>query len=181
MLKHPATNIMRTADLAAVAFLISCHSQPEIITITGAGSSFVNPIMARWIADFQQTHTNVHINYQPISSGGGIQQLKKKLIDFGATDAPLSDEQLKEMQPLVQVAESGGPVCITYNLPELKEPLKLSPAAIAGIYLASSRNGVIRQSPRRIPVLPCLTRTLLLRTAPRAAAQPIFSPTIWPQ
>lgn len=134
-MRYSATHIGRVAILTAVAFLVSCHSQPEVVTITGAGSSFVAPIMARWVADYQQSHPNVHINYQSIGSGGGIQQLKKKLIDFGATDTPLSDEQLKEMQPLIQVAESAGPVCVTYNLPELKEPLKLSPAALAGIYL----------------------------------------------
>ncbi|MGE5110524.1 MAG: phosphate ABC transporter substrate-binding protein PstS, partial [Acidobacteriaceae bacterium] len=67
----------------------------------------------------------------------GIQQLKKGLVDFGASDAALNDTQLKEMPPIMQIPESAGPVCITYNLPELKEPLKLSPAAIAGIYLGT--------------------------------------------
>jgi phosphate transport system substrate-binding protein len=123
--------------LSGAAFLLSCHSNSQVINITGAGSSFVNPIMSRWIVDYQQSHPNVHINYQSIGSGGGIQQLKNRIIDFGATDAPLSDDQLKEMQPLIQVADSAGPVCITYNLPELKEPLKLTPAALAGIYLGN--------------------------------------------
>jgi phosphate transport system substrate-binding protein len=123
--------------LSGAAFLLSCHSNSQVINITGAGSSFVNPIMSRWIEDFQQSHPNVRINYQSIGSGGGIQQLKNRIIDFGATDAPLSDDQLKEMQPLIQVAESAGPVCITYNLPDLKEPLKLTPAALAGIYLGN--------------------------------------------
>ena len=103
--------------------------------ITGAGSTFVYPIMSRWISAFQQSNPDVRINYQSIGSGGGIQQLKKGLVDFGASDAALSDEQLKEMPPLVQVPESAGPVCITYNLPSLKQPLKLSPATLAGIYL----------------------------------------------
>src|SRR5262249_19763323 len=75
------------------------------------------------------------INYQSIGSGGGIQQLKKGLVDFGASDAALSDEQLKEMPPVIQLPESAGPVCITYNLPGLKDPLKLSSATLAGIYL----------------------------------------------
>lgn len=139
MSKHWASNMARFVIFAAVVSAVSCHSnsQSETVNITGAGSSFVNPIMARWIADYQQSHPNVHINYQSIGSGGGIQQLKKQLIDFGASDAALSDEQLKEMQPLVQIAESAGPVCITYNLPQLKEPLKLTPAALAGIYLGN--------------------------------------------
>jgi phosphate transport system substrate-binding protein len=104
-------------------------------SIIGAGSTFVYPIMSRWISTFQSTHSGVQINYQSIGSGGGIQQLKKGLVDFGASDAALDDDQLKEMPPVIQVPESAGPVCITYNLPELKTPLKLSAATLAGIYL----------------------------------------------
>src|SRR5215469_13103319 len=103
--------------------------------IIGAGSTFINPLMSHWIADFQTTHPGVQINYQSIGSGGGIQQLKQGLVDFGASDAALDDEQLKQMPPLVQVPESAGPVCITYNLPEVKTPLKLSGPTLAGIYL----------------------------------------------
>src|SRR5215469_14069577 len=88
--------------------------------IVGAGSTFVYPIMTRWISAFQQTKPGVQINYQSIGSGGGIQQLKKGLVDFGASDAALTDDQIKEMQPVIQLPESAGPVCITYNLPELK-------------------------------------------------------------
>ncbi len=104
-------------------------------SIIGAGSTFIYPIMTRWISAFQQNHPNVQINYQSIGSGGGIQQLKKGLIDFGASDAALDDEQLKEMPALLQIPESAGPVCITYNLPELKSPLKLSAETLSGIFL----------------------------------------------
>ncbi|MCU1298296.1 MAG: Phosphate transporter, periplasmic phosphate-binding protein PstS [Acidobacteriaceae bacterium] len=104
-------------------------------SIIGAGSTFVYPIMSRWISTFQSNHPRVQINYQSIGSGGGIQQLKKGFVDFGASDAALDDEQLKEMPPIIQIPESAGPVCITYNLPELKTPLKLSAATLAGIYL----------------------------------------------
>ena len=104
-------------------------------SIIGAGSTFIYPIMTRWISAFQQNHPNVQINYQSIGSGGGIQQLKKGLIDFGASDAALDDEQLKEMPALLQIPESAGPVCITYNLPELKSPLKLSAETLSGNFL----------------------------------------------
>src|SRR5215469_8225422 len=120
--------------------VVGCNSssssgqQSETITITGAGSTFVNPIMTKWIEQYGQSHSNVKINYQSIGSGGGIQQLKKNLVDFGASDVALTDEQLKEMPALIQIAESAGPVCVTYNLPDLKQPLKLTPAVLAGIY-----------------------------------------------
>jgi len=103
--------------------------------IIGAGSTFINPIMSHWIADFQSSHPGVQINYQSIGSGGGIEQLKKGLVDFGASDAALDDQQWQGMPALLQIPESAGPVCITYNLPELKTPLKLSSATLAGIYL----------------------------------------------
>src|SRR5215469_7150622 len=106
-------------------------------SLVGAGSTFVYPIMTRWISDFQSKHPGVQINYQSIGSGGGIQQLKQGLVDFGASDAALDDKQLEEMPALVQIPESAGPVCITYNLPELKTPLKLSGETLAGIYLGT--------------------------------------------
>lgn len=109
-------------------------------SIIGAGSTFIYPAMARWIQGFQSNHSGVQINYQSIGSGGGIQQLKKGLIDFGASDAALTDEQLTSMPPLVQIPESAGPVCITYNLPELKSPLRFSANTLAGIYLGKIKN-----------------------------------------
>jgi len=109
-------------------------------SLVGAGSTFVYPVMTRWISDFQSSHSDVQINYQSIGSGGGIQQLKKNLVDFGASDAPLDDLQLKGLPALVQIPESAGPVCITYNLPELKVPLKLSGTTLAGIYLGKIKS-----------------------------------------
>jgi phosphate transport system substrate-binding protein len=105
--------------------------------IIGAGSTFIYPIMTRWISEFQGKHSGVQINYQSIGSGGGIQQLKKGLVDFGASDAALDDQQLKDMPPVIQIPESAGPVCITYNLEGLKSPLRLSSRTLAGIFLGT--------------------------------------------
>lgn len=124
-----------------IAVTIACNSSKNQAaqqnTIIGAGSTFINPIMTHWIADFQNGHPGVQINYQSIGSGGGIQQLKQGLVDFGASDAALDDAKLKEMPPLVQIPESAGPVCITYNLPDVRSPLKLSAETLAGIYLGT--------------------------------------------
>jgi phosphate transport system substrate-binding protein len=121
------------AALCASLPVVPLHAQ----NLTGAGSTFVYPIMTHWIADFHQSHPNVQINYQSIGSGGGIKQLQNGLVDFGASDVALTDEQLKGMPALVQVPESAGPVCITYNLPSLKQPLRLSAEALSGIYLGT--------------------------------------------
>ena len=114
----------------------SSHNQSgESIQIIGAGSSFIYPIMSHWVADYSKMHLGVQINYQSIGSGGGIRQLKEGTIDFAASDAALDDNELQSMPPLVQIPESAGPVCITYNLPELKTPLRLSGGTLARIFL----------------------------------------------
>jgi len=106
--------------------------------LIGAGSTFVYPIMSRWISDFQAKNPAVQINYQSIGSGGGIQQLTKGLVQFAASDMAVDDQKAADIAGgVVQVAESAGPVCITYNLPDLKEPLKLSAASLSGIFLGT--------------------------------------------
>jgi phosphate transport system substrate-binding protein len=123
-----------TLTLLLCLFLMASPSAAQT-QITGAGSTFVYPIMTHWVQEFQQKNPGVQINYQSIGSGGGIQQLRKGLVDFGASDVALTDEQLKDMPPLVQVPESAGPVCITYNLDNLSKPLRLSSEALADIFL----------------------------------------------
>jgi phosphate transport system substrate-binding protein len=124
------------AAASLLSGLVACNSS-STVALSGAGSTFVYPVMTRWIQEFSRSHPNVQINYQSIGSGGGIQQVKAKTVDFGASDAALTDAQLAAMLPVVQIPESAGPVCITYNLPSLAQPLKLSPEALAGIYLGT--------------------------------------------
>ena len=122
--------------------LISCNSSsspgPETSNFTnaiaGAGSTFVDPLMKRWVSGFEQAHPKIMVNYRAIGSGAGIDELKKSMTAFAASDAPLSDEQLKEMPPLIQVPVTAGPVCIIYNIPELKSPLRLSAKSLADIF-----------------------------------------------
>jgi phosphate transport system substrate-binding protein len=137
---HQSKAISAIALLSALSLLLSCNSSSSTIALNGAGSTFVYPLMGRWIQDFQQSHTNVRINYQSIGSGGGIQQVKSGTIDFGASDAPLSDEDLAKTAPLVQIPESAGPVCVTYNLDGLQKPLQLSSDALAAIFLGKITN-----------------------------------------
>ncbi len=134
----------KTCALAASALafsslllLTACNSSSSsTVALNGAGSTFVYPVMGRWIQDFQQSHANVRINYQSIGSGGGIQQVKSGTVDFGASDAALTDTELHQMPaPVIQIPESAGPVCVTYNLDGLQQPLQLSSDALAGIFL----------------------------------------------
>ncbi|HXP07324.1 MAG TPA: phosphate ABC transporter substrate-binding protein PstS, partial [Acidobacteriaceae bacterium] len=124
-----------TLAIVAIGLLTSCQSSSNQVALNGAGSTFVFPVMGRWIQDFQQSHSTVQINYQSIGSGGGIQQVKSGTIDFGASDAPLSDADMSQMTPVIQIPESAGPICVTYNLDSLQKPLQLSSEALAGIFL----------------------------------------------
>ncbi|HUK23761.1 MAG TPA: phosphate ABC transporter substrate-binding protein PstS [Terriglobales bacterium] len=135
MRKSPFRVVAASALAVLLCLLVLPPASQAQTQIIGAGSTFVYPIMTHWIQAFQAKNPGVQINYQSIGSGGGIQQLRKGLVDFGASDVALTDEQLKEMPALVQVPESAGPVCITYNLPELSSPLTLTSEALTDIFL----------------------------------------------
>ena len=104
--------------------------------LTGAGSTFANPLYSRWASDYA-TKTGVHVNYQPIGSGGGIRQFSEMTVDFGGTDGPMTDEQLSKAKggAVLHVPTALGAAAITYNLPGVTQPLKLTGGVIADIYL----------------------------------------------
>src|SRR5207248_1898844 len=102
--------------------------------ITGAGASFPYSLYAKW-AEMYQAKTGVKLNYQAIGSGGGIKQILAKTVDFGASDKPLSLEELKQGQ-LIQFPTIVGGVAIIINLPNIKpEQMKLTGTLLADIYL----------------------------------------------
>jgi phosphate transport system substrate-binding protein len=104
-------------------------------TLIGAGSTFVYPLFSKQFAEYNK-ETGLRVNYQSIGSGGGIQQLTHKTVDFGDSDAPLNDEQTKQMStPVLHIPMCSGAVVITYNLAGLKDTLKLTPGIIANIFL----------------------------------------------
>jgi len=112
----------------------SATPQTSGAALTGAGATFPYPLYSKWVDAYRQ-RSGVAINYQSIGSGAGIQQLRAGTVDFGASDAPLSDEQIKEMPGAVlHLPTTAGAVVLAYNLPAVKE-LKLTPEAVAGIYL----------------------------------------------
>lgn len=105
------------------------------VDLTGAGATFPYPLYSRWFNDYAQ-RTNVRINYQSIGSGGGIRQVLARTVDFGATDVPMSDTELAQgHMSIVHVPTVLGAVAVTYNLPQLQRPLRLSGDVIADIFL----------------------------------------------
>lgn len=109
--------------------------------LTGAGATFPYPIYSKWFADYA-AKTGVQINYQPIGSGGGIRQLSEQTVDFGASDAPMTDEEMSKAKggAIQHIPTVLGAVCITYNVPEVTQPLKLSGDLIAGIFAGKIKN-----------------------------------------
>jgi phosphate transport system substrate-binding protein len=104
--------------------------------LTGAGATFPNPIYSRWFSEYAKEHPGVQINYQSIGSGAGIKQVTTKTVDFGASDAILTDQQLKESQvKLLMIPTVLGAVVPVYNVPGVASDLKFSGEVIADIYL----------------------------------------------
>jgi len=109
-----------------------CHANT---LINGAGATFPYPLYSRWFSDYQKISPSTQINYQSIGSGGGIRQFTDKTIDFGATDSPMTDEQLKKVgEPVIHVPTAIGSVVLSYNLPDQKK-IKLTSDLIAAIFL----------------------------------------------
>ncbi|HVC33529.1 MAG TPA: phosphate ABC transporter substrate-binding protein PstS [Chloroflexota bacterium] len=106
------------------------------ILLNGAGSTFDNPLFSKAFSEYGTLHPNVKVNYQSIGSGAGIQQLTKSTVDFGATDAPMSDQQLQDAGgSILHIPITLGAVAIAYNLPGVAEGLKFTGAVLGDIYL----------------------------------------------
>jgi phosphate transport system substrate-binding protein len=106
-------------------------------TLNGAGATFPYPIYSKWFSDYHKLHPDVQINYQSIGSGGGIRQLLAGTVDFGASDGPMTDEQLQQSSTkILHIPAVLGAVAPAYNLPGVAE-LKFTPQILAGIYLGT--------------------------------------------
>jgi phosphate transport system substrate-binding protein len=110
------------------------------VSLQGAGATFPNPLYQKWLSEYGKLHSNVRIDYQSIGSGGGIKQLKEQTVDFGASDAPMKDEDLKSAPgEILHIPTVLGAVVITYNLQGVSQPLKFSSEVIADIFLGKIR------------------------------------------
>ncbi len=107
-------------------------------TLNGAGATFPYPIYSNWFSEYHRAHPQVEINYQSIGSGGGIRQVQAGTVDFGASDGPMSDEQIAQSKvKVIHLPTVLGAVVPAYNIPGVKAELKFTPEALAGIYLGT--------------------------------------------
>jgi phosphate transport system substrate-binding protein len=103
--------------------------------LSGAGASFPAPLYQRWAVEFNKLHPNVQVNYQSVGSGAGVKQFTQGTVDFAASDAAMSDEEIEKVkQGVVMIPATAGSIVIAYNLPEGKD-LKLSRDTYVGIFL----------------------------------------------
>jgi phosphate transport system substrate-binding protein len=135
-----AREISVKKTLAIVGVLVFAWSAAPAQKLTGAGASFPYPIYSKWFSEYSAAHPGVEINYQSIGSGGGIRQVTAGLVDFGASDGPMTDDQLASSKvKLVHIPTVLGAVVPIFNVPGVMD-IKFSPEVLAGIYLKNIEN-----------------------------------------
>jgi phosphate transport system substrate-binding protein len=122
--------------LALVAALVGVSSAET--NLNGAGATFPNPIYSKWFSEYNNQHPDIKINYQSIGSGGGIKQLQSGTVDFGASDGPMTDEQLAQTPGKVfHIPTVLGAVVPTYNVAGVSSDLKFTGDVLADIFLGN--------------------------------------------
>lgn len=137
------TRFSRKAFLAVTLAAMNLPAFAQL-KLNGAGATFPYVIYSKWF-DVYNKKTGIELNYQSIGSGGGIKQVTEGTVDFGASDAPMTDEQLqavnaKQGTDILHVPTVMGAVVVTYNIPGVGQGLKLTPDILAGIYLGEITN-----------------------------------------
>jgi phosphate transport system substrate-binding protein len=124
--------------LAGLALALPVMGQT---TLNGAGATFPYPMYSKWFSEYNKLHPDVQINYQSIGSGGGIRQVLNGTVDFGASDGPMSDEQLAQAKTkILHIPTVLGAVVPAYNVPGISGEIKFTPEALAGIFLGKIQN-----------------------------------------
>ena len=106
------------------------------VLLNGAGATFPYPIYSKWFDEYHRLHPEIQINYQSIGSGGGIRQLLEGTVDFGASDAPMTDQQLSQAKTMVlHFPTVLGAVVAAYNIPGVTQEINFTGEALVGIFM----------------------------------------------
>ncbi len=133
------TQTVKAAAVAAVAFALFGGVKVQAQTITGAGSTFAAPLYQKWAQEFKPS-SGIQVNYQPIGSSGGIKNITAHSVDFGATDGPMSADQLRAAPGILHIPTVAGAVVVAYNVPGIGAGLRMTPDVIADIFLGKITN-----------------------------------------
>jgi phosphate transport system substrate-binding protein len=132
--------MMRRIVLVCLALAMSVPALGQT-TLNGAGATFPNPMYSKWFSEYHKIHSDVEINYQAIGSGGGIRQVLAGTVDFGASDGPMTDDQLSQAKiKILHIPTVLGAVVPAYNVPGVKEEVKFTPDVLADIFLGKISN-----------------------------------------
>jgi phosphate transport system substrate-binding protein len=124
--------VLRRIALLCVALAIPALGQT---TLNGAGATFPYPMYSKWFSEYHKLHPDIEINYQSIGSGGGIRQVLAGTVDFGASDGPMTNEQLAQAKTkILHIPTVLGAVVPAYNVPGVSGEVKFTPEALAGIF-----------------------------------------------
>jgi phosphate transport system substrate-binding protein len=125
--------VLRKIALLCLALAIPALGQT---TLNGAGATFPYPMYSKWFSDYHKLHPDIEINYQSIGSGGGIRQVLAQTVDFGASDGPMTDEQLSQAKvKILHIPTVLGADVPAYNIPGVTQDLKFAPDVLADIFL----------------------------------------------
>jgi phosphate transport system substrate-binding protein len=128
--------LWKHATIAAAAVLLAGATLTAQAIINGAGATFPNPIYQKWFAEYNKLHSNVRINYQPVGSGGGVKQVSERTVFFGASDQPMTPEQLLAASgKILHFPTVLGGVVPIYNIPGVTAELKFTGPLLADIFL----------------------------------------------
>src|SRR6202162_333597 len=127
-------SMKKTILIAGLALAVGGAAFADKLLINGAGATFPFPLYSKWFSAYNKLYPDVLINYQSIGSGGGIKQITERTVDFGASDAPLTDEQMAKAQGIQHIPTVMGAVVVVWNLPGVNE-LRIAPETLASIYL----------------------------------------------
>src|SRR5262245_21244555 len=126
----------RILSLVALVLFATSAATAQQVLINGAGATFPNPIYSKWFDQYHKAHPTIQFNYQSVGSGAGIRQVTEATVDFGATDGPMTDEQLKDAKMgILHFPTVLGAVVVAYNIPGVTQELNFTPAALSGIFL----------------------------------------------
>ncbi len=130
-----------TRTLKLMVCALYCALTASAQSLNGAGATFPNPIYQKWFTQYSSAHPGVQINYQSLGSGAGIRQMTAGTVDFGASDGPMTDEQLAQCpSKILHIPTVLGAVVPAYNIPGVKQELKFTPELLAGIFLGKINN-----------------------------------------
>jgi len=128
--------LFRSAGAAGGSFALASVTLAAAVQINGAGATFPAPIYTKWFAEYNKLHPDVQINYQPVGSGAGIRQVNERTVFFGATDGPMTDEQLQNAKSkILHFPTVLGAVVPIYNIPGFSQELKFTGPVLADIFL----------------------------------------------